>query len=144
MKPASTASLSTSISARVDDLVLDQLEHRAARRERQRPHREHEVARDVDVGRPVADQRVQAEVGERAGAARRPSSPPGATGPSASCERPVQQLVRDDLPAGIEDRLPGDDDARGGDFRILEVDDHRGLAARIGPSGRFLNGILRR
>ena len=68
----------------VDGLVLDQLEHGAAGREREGAHREHEVARDVDVGgrSPTSESRPRSE--------NAPANTPaviasGVAGPSASC-----------------------------------------------------------
>ena len=116
MNPASTASLSTVDQRGVDDLVLDELEHGAPRRQRQRPDGEQEVARDVDVGGPVADERVEAEVGEHARQQRRRHRLRRDRLVRIG-DRPVQQLVRDDVPAGIEDRLPGDDDVAVVDLR---------------------------
>jgi hypothetical protein len=93
----------------VDELVLDELDHRAVRLERQRADVEEEVARDVDVRPPVADQQVEPEVGERGGqhAGRRRLRGDGLR---VVRHRAIQQLIRDHVPAGVEDRLAGDDD----------------------------------
>ena len=56
MKPVGAQLAEHVEQRRVDELVLDHLDHDALGRQRQRPHREQELAREVDVRAVAADE----------------------------------------------------------------------------------------
>ncbi len=105
--------------------------------QRERADVEQEVARDVDVGGAVADQQVEPDLGER-GRQDAGGHDLRADGPGGLGERPVQQLVGHHLPAVVEDRLAGDDDAALLLFVLFSRLDHR-VYERIGGNRRILS-----
>src|SRR4051794_12239195 len=96
----------------VDQLVLEQLEHDTAARQRLRKPLEQEVARDVDPRATVTDDGVEAELGERV------DHHGGGGLVVVRDDRDVlvraaeQQLVPDDVEVQIEDRLTRYEDPR--------------------------------
>ena len=91
---------------RVHHLVLDQLEHDAVGGQRQRPEREQELAVDVDERALVADEPLEADVGQR-GDEDAGGRLGGIQREPLFADRPVQELEGVDAQVGVEDRLAG-------------------------------------
>ncbi len=96
----------------VDQLVLEQLEHDAAPRQRLREALEQEVARHVDPGAPVTDDRVEAELGERVDDHRGGGLVVVRDDRDVLVRAAEQQLVTDDVERQIEYRLTRYEDLR--------------------------------
>ncbi len=107
----------------VDALVGGELEDHAVGRERQRPHGQQELTRDVDVHRARAGQLRQPDVGDRAREhARRRLA-------RILFVLRSQQLEGHDPLEVVEDRLAGDDDRFG---LVLSPDESDALLHRPG------------
>ena len=91
----------------VHDLVLDQLEHHPVGGQRQRPEREQELAVDVDERALVADEPLEADVGQRGDEDAR-GRLGGIQREPLLADGPVQQLEGVDPQVGVEDRLAGE------------------------------------
>jgi hypothetical protein len=92
----------------VEGLVLEQLEHDLAGRQRQRVDVEQEAARDVDPRAAAADQAPDPDVAERA------QQDLGGRAFAVGERAAVQELVALDLLAHVQDGLPGDGDGGAG------------------------------
>lgn len=96
----------------VDQLVLDELEHDAVGRQRERPERHQELAVDVEERALVADEALEADVGER-GDEHRGGGPVAVDRAAVLADGAVEELEGLDVEVGVEDRLAREHHAGG-------------------------------